>query len=156
MILFTLYIIPVILFISYLWILQYFLYYTCDFYHYIYNVLGHSKSVEVVVFSPDGQYLASGSWDRTAILWDREVGHKGRDIHNCTMFWNFNLYLSEFRLISIFIFHNFDYFTDITFRISVIIYQSKKNCVIEIMNVSLSLSLSLACIRGGKCNDRVN
>ena len=35
--------------------------------------VGHSKSVEVVVFSPEGEYLASGSWDRTAILWDREV-----------------------------------------------------------------------------------
>lgn len=97
------YIIPVML-LSYLWILQYYLYHTCDFHRYIYDLVGHSKSVEVVVFSPDGQYLASGSWDRTAILWDREVSHKGRvrDIHNCTMFWNLNLFLSEFKLISIF------------------------------------------------------
>ena len=34
---------------------------------------GHSKSVEVVVFSPDTKALCSGSWDRTAILWDIQV-----------------------------------------------------------------------------------
>ena len=34
---------------------------------------GHTKSVEVVVFSPDCKQLATGSWDRTAILWDVEV-----------------------------------------------------------------------------------
>ena len=34
---------------------------------------GHMKSVEVVVYSPDSKQLASGSWDRTAIIWNVEV-----------------------------------------------------------------------------------
>ena len=36
-------------------------------------IVGHTKSVEVVVYSPDSSKLCSGSWDRTAILWDVEV-----------------------------------------------------------------------------------
>jgi WD40 repeat protein len=32
----------------------------------------HSKSVNSVAFSPDGKYLASGSYDRTVKLWSVE------------------------------------------------------------------------------------
>ncbi len=33
---------------------------------------GHSSSVLCVAFSPDGKYLASGSYDKTAKLWNVE------------------------------------------------------------------------------------
>ena len=35
---------------------------------------GHSHSVETVQFSPDGQTVASGSWDGTIRLWDTKTG----------------------------------------------------------------------------------
>jgi WD40 repeat protein len=35
---------------------------------------GHSDGVRAVAFSPDGQVLASGSYDSTIILWDPEQG----------------------------------------------------------------------------------
>ena len=31
------------------------------------------KSVEAVAFSPNSNFLCSGSWDKTAILWDVQV-----------------------------------------------------------------------------------
>ncbi|MBY0425539.1 MAG: hypothetical protein K2Q22_07885, partial [Cytophagales bacterium] len=35
---------------------------------------GHSASVKAVTVSPDGKYLATGSRDRSAKLWDMATG----------------------------------------------------------------------------------
>jgi WD40 repeat protein len=40
----------------------------------IYTLTGHSGAVSGVSFSPDGKYLATGSWDNTAKVWDVESG----------------------------------------------------------------------------------
>src|ERR1051325_5001718 len=39
---------------------------------------GHSMPVNSVIFSPDGKTVASGSDDRTLILWDVRTGEKKR------------------------------------------------------------------------------
>ena len=36
-------------------------------------VLDHTKSVECVAFSSDSRLLCSGSWDKSAVLWNTEV-----------------------------------------------------------------------------------
>jgi len=38
------------------------------------RVLPHDKRVSAVAFSPDGQWVLTGSWDRTARLWDARTG----------------------------------------------------------------------------------
>ena len=38
------------------------------------TLMEHSNSVISVAASPDGKYLASGSWDHTVIIWDAESG----------------------------------------------------------------------------------
>ena len=36
--------------------------------------LGHSNAVTSAVFSPDGKQVLTGSWDKTARLWETETG----------------------------------------------------------------------------------
>ncbi|MFM7249230.1 MAG: WD40 repeat domain-containing protein, partial [Planctomycetaceae bacterium] len=40
----------------------------------IHVIKGHDRAVQSVAFSPDGTRLATGSWDRTARLWDVATG----------------------------------------------------------------------------------
>jgi WD40 repeat protein len=40
------------------------------------SLTGHTGYVENVTFSPDGRYLATGSWDKTAKVWDAANGEE--------------------------------------------------------------------------------
>ena len=45
------------------------------------QIAGHTDCVRGMAFSPNGQTLATGSEDRTVMLWDvaRLLGHKQRE-----------------------------------------------------------------------------
>lgn len=54
---------------------------------------GHSKKVEAVVFSPDGNWVASGSFDNTIKIWDMAAGRELRTLNGHTgavktLFWS--------------------------------------------------------------------
>ncbi|RLD78839.1 MAG: hypothetical protein DRJ10_09710, partial [Bacteroidetes bacterium] len=46
--------------------------------------LGHSSLVNSVAFSPDGKYIATGSWDNTVKLWNSQTGQEIRTFEGHT------------------------------------------------------------------------
>jgi serine/threonine protein kinase/sugar lactone lactonase YvrE len=50
------------------------------------TLTGHTNFVESVAFSPDGRWLASGSWDNTIKLWDVASGQNIRTLTDHTYF----------------------------------------------------------------------
>jgi WD40 repeat protein/predicted Ser/Thr protein kinase len=67
----------------------------------LYVCMGHSSRVTSVVWSPDGKYLASASFDRTAQVWDASNGkhiltYKGHSQHvNCLAWSHDSKYLAS-------------------------------------------------------------
>lgn len=45
---------------------------------------GHTNTVRSVVFSPDGKYICSGSYDNTVRLWNTETGETVRTLEGHT------------------------------------------------------------------------
>ena len=42
----------------------------------LFKLIGHNNYVSSVVFSPNGEYLASGSWDNTIGVWRVSSGER--------------------------------------------------------------------------------
>ena len=41
-----------------------------------YTYQGHTDAVDTVAWSPNGQFIASGSWDKTVQVWDATGGKR--------------------------------------------------------------------------------
>jgi WD40 repeat protein len=46
----------------------------------VYTLVGHTSAVDSVTFSPDGRWLASGSWDATVQIWEVASGRALRSL----------------------------------------------------------------------------
>ena len=38
------------------------------------KLVGHTNSISSVAFSPNSQFLATGSWDNITLIWNLKVG----------------------------------------------------------------------------------
>ncbi len=67
-----------------------------------YTLQGHSNGVASVAYSPDGNYLASGSQDKTVKLWSCSAGYREittlrghKNYVCCVAFSKDNIYLAS-------------------------------------------------------------
>ena len=47
----------------------------------VHTLTGHANIVTSLAFSPDGRWLATGSWDKTIKIWDVQTGL------GCKLWW---------------------------------------------------------------------
>ena len=48
---------------------------------------GHTGAIYPVAYSPDGRWLASGSWDSTVRLWDAATGEPCATLPHPSIVW---------------------------------------------------------------------